>query len=126
MPDDRRRNTLQLLVNELSFLKGGGYGRPFRSQWRPTLMFRDSPICLNFDSGAPLQPCERCSLFEFIPEAKRNDRVPCHSIPLNEPGDTITSMYEVGSQQQLDNAVHRWLEATIQKLGREEKNNAGS
>lgn len=126
MPDNRRRNTLQLLANELSFLRLGGYGRPFRSHWRPTLIFRDSPTCLNFDSGAPIQPCERCPLFQFIPEAKHNCRVPCHSIPLNERAETIASMYETGTQQQLDNAVRRWLEATIKKLEREEKSNAGS
>ena len=110
--------TLRVVCCELQFLNLGGYGRPFRSQWRPTLIFRDSPICLNFDSGAPLQPCERCSLFQFIPEEKRNFHVPCHFIPLNQRGETVASIYQTGTQEDLDAAVRAWLEATIKKSQR--------
>jgi len=123
MSDSR---TLHLVSCEFLFLNSGGYGHPFRSHWRPTLIFRDSPICLNFDSGAPVQPCERCPLFQFIPEDKRNCRIPCHFIPLNERGETIALMYQSGTQEKLDTAVRGWLEATIKKLEREEKSNAGS
>ena len=123
MPDSR---SLHVVRCELLFLNSGGYGRPFRSEWRPTLIFRDSPICLNFDSSAPVQPCERCSFFQFIPETKRNCRIPCHFIPLNERGETIDLMYQTGTQGKLDIAVREWLEATIKKLEREEKSNAGS
>ena len=123
MPDSR---TLHVVRCELLFLDSGGYGHPFRSHWRPTLLFRDSPICLNFDSGAPAQPCECCPLFQFIPEAKRNCGIPCHFIPLNERGDTIDLMYQSGTQEKLDTAVRGWLEATIKKLEGEEKSNAGS
>jgi hypothetical protein len=41
---------LAALKAELEFLDNGGYGRPFRSGWRPTLLLRDSPICPNFGS----------------------------------------------------------------------------
>ena len=98
----------------------GGYRRPFRSQWRPTLIFRDSPTCVNFESCAPHQPCERCPLFEFIPEGKRMALAPCHQIALNEQGDTVASLYQNGTQEQLDQAVRKWLEATVDKLQREE------
>ena len=120
MQSRRIRHTLQLLGNELSFLRLGGYGRPFRSQWRPTLIFRDSPVCMNFESGAPHQPCERCPLFEFVPEEKRQTFMPCHHIALNERGDTVASLSQNGTQEQLDKAVRHWLEATIDKLRREE------
>jgi len=123
MPDSR---TLHILRCELLFLNSGGYGHSFRSHWRPTLIFRDSPICLNFDSGAPFQPCERCALFPLIPEAKRNCHSPCHHIPLSEHGDTVASLYQYGTQEQLDAMVSTWLETTIKKCEREEKCNAGS
>ncbi len=126
MQDRRCRCTLQVLDNELLFLKLGGYGRPFRSEWRPTLIFRDSPTCLNFESGAPHQPCERCPLFEFIPEDRRKTLMPCHQIPLDSEGATVASLYQHGTQQQLDKAVRNWLEAAIEKLQREENNHERS
>ena len=125
MQDYRGRCTLQLLGNELRFLRLRGYGRPFRSEWRPTLIFRDSPVCLNFESSAPHQPCERCPLFEFVPEVRRKTLMPCH-IPLDPEGATVTLLYQNGTQQQLDKAVRNWLEATIEKLQREENNHARS
>src|SRR3954466_286829 len=121
------RRTLQLLCCELSFLKVGGYGRKLRhSNWRATLMFRDSPVCLNFEPDSPHQPCERCSLFEFVPEQKRNTRMPCHHIQLNNKGETIATLYRKDTQEEMDAAVKHWLETTIEKLGREENGNEGS
>jgi hypothetical protein len=121
MQDHRRRHVSHVLSNELSFLRLGGYGRPFRRQWRPTLVFRDSPLCVNFDSSPSQQSCERCPVFEFIPEDKRQTFVPCHHIPLNPEGETIASLYRNGTQEQLDRTVRNWLEATIDKL-QQEKN----
>jgi len=121
--DDR---TVQLLCCELSFQRVGGYGHPFRGNWRPTLIFRDSPLCLNFESGVPHQPCERCALFEFIPEDKRKTLMPCHHIPLNNEGDTVASLYHGSTQEKLDETVQSWLESTIDKVQREENNHARS
>jgi len=45
---------------------------------------------------------------------------PCHQIALNEQGDTVASLYQNGTQEQLDQAVRKWLEATVDKLQREE------
>lgn len=121
MQDHRIEKLCKLLSEELSFLELGGYGRAFRSQWRPTLIFRDSPLCLNFDYSAPPQPCERCPLFQFVPEEKRQTFTPCHHIPLNAEGDTPASLYRSGTQEQLDVAVRKWLQDTIDKLREEEK-----
>ena len=118
MQDHRNR---QLLSCELSFLKIGGYGNALRDGWRPTLMFWDSPVCLNFGSGAPHQPCERCVLFDFVPESQHDTLIPCHHIPLNSSGDSVHSLYRNGTQKNLDSAVRNWLEATIERLAREEK-----
>ena|SRR5579864_5591665 len=113
----QNQRTLELLCGELSFLKIGGYGRQFRhSNWRPTRLFRDSPLCPNFEPDAPRQPCERCPLFQFVPQEKREKSLPCHHIPMNENGDTIASLYRKGDQARMDEAVKRWLEATIEEL----------
>ena len=113
--------TLQFLCCQLSFLKSGGYGHPLRGDWRPTLVFWDSPVCLNFDSSAPHQPCERCVFFDFVPESERDTLIPCHHIPFNSKGETIHSLYRLGTQNALDDAVRNWLEATIERLKEEEK-----
>jgi hypothetical protein len=117
----RDHRPLQLLCCELSFLKVGGYGHPVRSGWRPTLTFWDSPVCLNFDASAPHQPCERCVFFDFVPERQRDTLIPCHHILLNGNGDTVHSLYRNGTQEVLDDTVRNWLEATIERLKREEK-----
>ena len=107
---------LKALKHELTFLDRHGYGQPFRSSWRPTLLFRDSPICVNFNSSDPIRPCTACRLFQFIPEESRNAFVPCHRIPLNKNDETIAKLYKAGTQQQLDTAYRQWLLRTIQEL----------
>jgi len=57
---------------------------------------------------------------EFVPEDKRQAFIPCHHIALNGQGVTIAMLYQHGTQQKLDETVRKWLEATIDKLQREE------
>ena len=106
---------LMALKDELVFWKEGGYGRRFRSEWRPTLVLRDSPLCLNATLG-PARSCRKCLLLDLIPPEKRNLSIPCHHIPLNPAGDTIASLYINGTQEKLDQTFQDWLCATIQKL----------
>lgn len=106
---------LAALKDELAFFETGGYGNRFRSSWRPTLVLRDSPTCLNSRS-ATTKPCKECVLFSLVPEDKRHWLMPCHQIPLNADGETISSLYSTASQQKLDETFHHWLRATIQKL----------
>ena len=112
--------TIQLLSCELSFMDVGGYGTSGHCDWRPNLLFLDSPICLNFHAGRNRQPCARCVLFQFVPEQRRAERVPCYYIELNEQGDTPAWLYRDGTQEELDAAVRDWLISSIQKLQREE------
>jgi len=107
---------LKALKHELTFLDQHGYGQQFRSSWRPTLLFRDSPICVNFNSSDPIRPCTACRLFQFIPEESRSAFIPCHCIPLNKNDETIAKLYKAGTQQQLDTAYRQWLLRTIQEL----------
>lgn len=107
---------LQLLTKELGFFNAGGYGRNFRSQWRPTLLLRDSPACINYGDTGRQNPCRECPLFSLIPADKKDEVVPCHSIPLNEDGMTIAKLYAEGSQDSLDRLYRNWLQDIIKKL----------
>ena len=51
MSDDKR-DVLEVLKFELSFLEQGGYGRSVRTPWKATSVFQDSPSCLNFNDSA--------------------------------------------------------------------------
>ena len=112
MPDSE---LLKSLKAQLDFFGSGGYGHTYRSSWRPTLVIRDSPLCLNaiFTTA---RPCRECLLFSMVPAEKRNLLLPCHHIPLNESGDTIAKLYESGSQEKLDRTFHDWLCTTIKIL----------
>src|SRR5205807_2770203 len=83
-----QRELLKVLKNQLDFFDGGGYGCIYRGPWRPTLLVRDSPACLNATSTTA-RPCRECVLFPLIPEKKRNSLIPCHQIPMNAAGETI-------------------------------------
>jgi hypothetical protein len=109
---------LAALKSQLAFFESGGYGHTYRSCWRPTLVIRDSPLCLHA-TFTPARPCRECVLFTMIPEEKRNSLIPCHHIPLNAAGETIATMYENASQERLDETFHDWLRAKIQDLKRE-------
>lgn len=106
---------LKALKDQLVFFENGGYGREYRSTWRPTLIVRDSPLCLNAASSTA-RPCRECILFPLVPPERRNLLLPCHHIPLNQAGETIASLYATGTQQRLDHIFHDWLCVTIQKL----------
>jgi hypothetical protein len=107
---------LQLVTKELGFFNAGGYGRSFRSQWRPTLLLRDSPACINYGDTGRQDPCSECPLFSLIPRDKKGELIPCHSIPLNESGVTIARLYAKGSQDSLDRLYQNWLQDIIRKL----------
>ena len=58
-PKDR----IQVLRDELTFLENGGYRSP--AEWRPPLIFEDSPTCLK--SRCSTYTCLDCALLEFVP-----------------------------------------------------------
>src|SRR5215471_14885993 len=106
---------LKVLKDQLMFFERAGYGYNYRSTWRPTLLLRDSPLCLNA-TLSQARPCRECILFPMVPEERRNFLLPCHHIPLNSFGDTVAKLYAEGTQEQLDRTLHQWLRATIQTL----------
>ena len=106
---------LQALRTELTFFDAEGYGKPFSSGWRPTLLLRDSPVCLNFNATGRQASCEQCPFFSLVAAADRDAILPCHHIPLDAQGSTIAGMYRKGTQKELDERYHEWLIALTRK-----------
>jgi hypothetical protein len=118
MPKDDR-DVLEALRFELEFLEKGGYGRSPRTPWKPQFIFEDSPTCMNYDSKDNPAPCSECLLMAFVPNEKRQEKIPCRHIRLNEAGETIESFYRTGTQPELEEAYGKWLRKTIQQLEEE-------
>lgn len=110
----KNRDLLDVLRLELEFLKGGGYRKS--SAWRPQLMFQDSPTCLNYGHPELEKPCSECALMQLVPIECREGIPPCHYIPLNERKDTIESLHQWSTPEELETAMGEWLMTMIQKL----------
>ncbi len=118
MSDDKR-DVLEVLKFELNFLEQGGYGRSVRTPWKPTSVFLDSPSCINFNDSSRPHPCNECLLTDFVPLSNRDEKVPCHHIPLNDQGETVYTMERQREQMELEEALKNWLRDTIQRIERE-------
>ena len=116
-----KRDLLEVLKFELSFLEQGGYGRSVRTPWKPTSIFQDSLSCLNFNDSERPHPCNECILYELVPKQFHEENVPCHFIPLNPDGETVDTMEHQYTQLELEEAVRNWLRGTIAKLERDVK-----
>ncbi len=113
------RDVLEVLKFELSFLEQGGYGRSVHAPQIPTSVFQDSITCLNFGEPQRPHPCSDCMLIDFVPESSRNEKVPCHHIPLTPSGLTIADLESGYNQPRLEEAVIAWLRALIARIERE-------
>jgi len=113
-----RKQLLQSLTRELSFFDAKGYGQPFRSQWRPTLLMRDSPLCVNYSSTGRQNACSECPLFHLVPSKMQDAPLPCHNIPLDSSGVTVSALYQRGTQQLLDQRYRDWLCSLIREFER--------
>jgi hypothetical protein len=111
-----RRQLLQAARKELRFFDARGYGHPFRSEWRPTMLLRDSPVCINFSSTGRMHPCTHCAFFPLVPVAARGTLIPCHNIPLDATAATISDLYRKTTQTTLDQRYREWLCNLIQEL----------
>jgi hypothetical protein len=110
------RNLLEVLKFELNFLEQGGYGRSVRTPWKATSLFQDSLTCLNYGEAEKVHPCEECVLYAFVPDGSRNEKVPCHHIPLNRHGDTLASLDRRYNEPEMEEALMQWLRAMIARL----------
>jgi hypothetical protein len=123
MSEDKR-DILDVLRFELSFIEQGGYGRSVRTPWKPTSIFQDSLTCINFNDAERPHPCNQCLLSDFVPANHQGESVPCHHIPLNPDGETVDSMERQYNQLETEDAVKNWLRATIQRIEQERAQHA--
>jgi hypothetical protein len=117
--DQNKSDLIRLLETELDFIEGGGYGNPPGQPGQRVSIFDRSPACINHWQvpGHDTDCHEDCILLDAVPGDHRHESMPCHYIPLNEAGDTIKSLEDRGKDQHaLEEAVKRWLRATIQRL----------
>jgi hypothetical protein len=114
-----KRDVLDVLKFELSFLQDGGYGRSPHAPWRAPAIFEDSPICPNFCDSARPHPCESCLLEQFVPDGQKSESSPCRFIQLNEHGQTVDDLYRTGSQAEMEEALAQWLRIQIERIERE-------
>jgi len=103
-------HVLDILRLELKVLELGLYRAP--TPGRPLLIFQDSPTCPLYGAAT----CPNCALMQFVPSECRSEAVPCEHIQLNDTHETVDSLYRTGTQEELEEAVGRWLRATIKKL----------
>lgn len=115
------RELLETLKAELAFLEQGGYRARPRHPWRPNFVFEDSPTCINFRNLGEQQPCAECPLIGLVPEDRREMRYPCRHILLTPRGETVNSLYQWGTEEELETALREWLCRTIGELETGEK-----
>lgn len=107
-------DTLKFLKEELAFLDRGGYGGIL--PWKPVSIFLDSPSCPNRLDVDKATPCQHCWLYQFVPEQFREEPGPCQFIRLNGEGESVHSMTRQYTQDEVERAVRKWLQAEIQRL----------
>ena len=121
MPEPKKddRDLLEMLKFELRFLEDGGYGHAPHAARRASLIFEDSLTCMNFNTQDERQPCNACLLMQFVPPNRATEQIPCRHIPLNRAGETLASLYETGTQLEIEEALGHWLRNTIRRLEQE-------
>ena len=118
---------LTTLKGELAFLDGGGYRTSIGGRqplfametgcsWRQPTFFEDSPSCPK-KRYCRCNPEGDCLFLSFVPAERQHEPVPCRHIPLNETGDTITSLYKTAaSKREIEATLRSWLVKTIASL----------
>jgi hypothetical protein len=110
------RDILKVLQAELDFINQGGYGRYVRTPWKAKSPFEDSLTCINYAYLEKTHSCTECHLIDFVPTQHREEKAPCHFIPLNESGETIDDLESKDNQQKLEEALKTWLRVKIKKI----------
>jgi hypothetical protein len=111
-----KEEIVEVLKKELEFLNNGGYERRAAASWQPIYIFEDSPTCMNHDPKANPASCGECPLMQLVPGEFRSASFPCRLIPLNTAGETVESLYRYADDHEIEEAVRKWLQATIAEL----------
>ena len=110
------KEIIEQLKLERDIIRDGGYGRSVRTPWKATQLFRDSVTCLNFGEAVRKHPCNECLLWEWVPEASREQGIPCHHIPLTDRGETISTLETEDNRDKAEESLLGWLDRTIAEL----------
>jgi len=113
------RDPVDVLKKELELLQSGHYERLDNLQWRPALIFEDSPSCLNYTTPLDRGQCDGCVLMQFVPVEQRRQQIPCRHIVLTPEGETLDSLYRSCVMKDVHKAAEDWLRRTIVDLERE-------
>jgi hypothetical protein len=105
-------HTVTVLMRELEFLENGGYRLALG--WRPPLILEDSPICPKATSSACPNP--ECRLLDFVPKQRQDQTIPCRHIPLNEAGETLHTLYNRATSEEIEQVLLEWLHKVIAEL----------
>jgi hypothetical protein len=115
-----RSDLIRLLEAELDLIEGGGYEPPagHPEQERPIFDHSVSMACINHWEvpGHEADCHDNCVLMQAVPEDRRGEKLPCHHIPLNAAGETVSSIEATGGKERAQEEVKRWLRHTIQRL----------
>lgn len=112
------KSLLQVLEAELAFLQSGGYELP---QWSASLIFEDSPTCVQRLRVGKARTCLDCPLIDFVPTQHQKAETPCRQIELTPQGETLDSLYRWGTPRELHEAVESWLIRTIRDQKRRQE-----
>jgi len=55
-------------------------------------------------------------LLEFVPTESRQQTVPCRHIPLNENGETLATLYNTATNEEIQQTLREWLLKRIAEL----------
>ena len=110
------RDILEILKAELDFIEKGGYGRSVRTPWQARSAFQDSLTCINYGYPYRAHPCKECHLLDFVSPEHQTEEVPCHHIPLNEAGETLCTMYNMATIDEIEHSVREWLHKRIAEI----------
>ena len=79
---------------------------------------------MNYDNKTHRAPCDECVLMQLVPPDQRGQKIPCRHIPLTDEGETLDYLYRCGTQLEIEAAMKKWLQATIQRLETERASNS--
>jgi hypothetical protein len=55
-------------------------------------------------------------LLEYVPKQSGQETVPCRHIPLNESGETLATLYNTGTNEEIQLTLRKWLLTRIAEL----------
>jgi len=118
-----KSNLIRLLEAELDLIESGGYESPagHPEVKRPLFDRSVSMACINHWEvpGREADCHDDCVLLDAVPQERRGEKMPCHHIPLNAAGETVSSLEAAAGTERAKEEVKRWLRATIDKLKQE-------